>query len=110
MSDFEVIDASLLLDDALEQLAESRDVPLVVAKLEDRAIHGLRGCDVEGGIKRRVGDYDVEIGVQNQNGFAGGFDEGVGIGAGLFEDALERVDVLEAASGSALADDGKDFI
>ena len=110
MTDFEVVDASLLLDDALEQLAQSRDAPLVIAKLEDRAINGLRGRDVEGCIEGRVGDNDVEIGVQNQNGFASGLDERVGIGARFFDDALERIEVLEAAGGGAHADYGEDFV
>ncbi len=100
MAHFEIIDARFVLDDAFQQVAKRRNIPLAVTKLENRAINGLRGRDVKGAVECGVGQYDMEIGVQNQDGFAGSLDESVGIRTCFLDEALERVDVQESDDGA----------
>src|SRR5712672_4306190 len=76
----EIIHAGSLLDNFLEQGAERGNVPLAVTKLENCAIDGIFAGHVKRIVENGVGDEHAEIGVQDQDGFASGVDEGVGVG------------------------------
>src|SRR6201984_3790532 len=96
VADFKIVDANFVAEDAIQELAEPGNIPLPITEIQDATTYGLRRQDLEGFVKGRIGYDDIQIGVQNQNGFAGGFDQRIGVGAGIFDDPLEGVDILKS--------------
>jgi hypothetical protein len=90
MLDLELLDSLTLRQDLRKQLAQARDVPLVVAELVDHAPFGLGGSDLEGLVEGRVGGLDPEVSVQDEERLADRLDDAFGEDSGFLPVLRDR--------------------
>ena len=62
-----------------------RDVPLAVAEIVDQLAYGGFGVHTESFVEGPVGRHDAQVGIEHQQRFLNGFDDGLGVLASIFE-------------------------
>ena len=73
-----ILEAAVVRQNLLEELAQRRDVPLAVAKLVDRASDRLGRRYLEGAVERAALSYHAEPVIEHDQGLAHGIDDGLG--------------------------------
>jgi hypothetical protein len=76
--DLELVDAGALCQDFPEQLAQARDVPLVIAELVEYAPFCLGGSDLEGLVEGTVGGLDPQVTIQDEKRLPDRLDDAFG--------------------------------
>ena len=100
VTDFEIVGALIVQDDLVKQSAKGGNVPLLFAEIVNQLSFRFRGGNPEEAAKGGIGQSDTKITIENQQGFAGVFNEGVGEDTSVIEIAFENINIVEAEDGA----------
>ena len=103
MLDLEAFDRGAMRDDAFQQGAQRRNIPLPVAQIVDQAALGLVRAGAEGLVKGAVGRRDVQVAVEDQQRAGNGLDNVAGgnIGYGFFLEEYRALAVVPSNCATA---------
>ena len=109
MLDQVILDRGFLRQDLLQQFAQLRDIPLPITEFVDELADGVFRRNTEIPVKRTIGAFDAQVGIEHQQRLTHGIDYVLGIGmrdSNQFPGTLDFIGVDGRSGHQYLIGDG----